>query len=74
MISTIDGGRKFLIETQDAHQRDEDLNAAVEAALQYATKEGMHGILVTRHGHTTFTVAVSGKVPYGQTWEENSPQ
>ncbi|WP_258074004.1 hypothetical protein [Arthrobacter sp. Y81] len=74
MISTIDGGREFLIETNDAHRRDEYLNAAVEAALQYATKEGRHGILVTRHGHTTFTVAVSGKVPYGQTWEENSPQ
>lgn len=74
MISTMDGGRVFLVETDDAHRLDEDLNAAVEAALQFATKEGRHGILVTRHGHTTFTVAVSGKVPYGQTWEEISPQ
>lgn len=62
MISTIDGGHELLVET-DAHRLDEDLNTADKAAIPYATKEGRHGILVTRHGHTTFTVAVSGKVP-----------
>ena len=62
MISTVDGGGEFLIEANPAPRRDGYLNAAVEAVLQYATKEGRHGGLVTRLGHATFTVAVSGNI------------
>jgi hypothetical protein len=55
-----------------AHSPDgveNDLNAAVEIAREHAMKESRHGILVTRHSHTSYTVAVSRDVPYGQTHE-----
>jgi hypothetical protein len=32
-------------------------------------QERRHGILVTQHGYTSYTVAVSRDVPYGQTHE-----
>jgi hypothetical protein len=32
-------------------------------------QECRHGILVTQHGYTSYTVAVSRDVPYGQTHE-----
>ena len=55
-----------------------DLNAAVDIAREHAMTEGRHGILVTQHGYTRYTVAVSRDVPYGQTHErrqqpEDSP-
>lgn len=71
MISTIEAGRTFLVEADAPHEIDRDLNAAVDAALLHAIQDGSQGILVTRHGHSTFTVAVSSKVPYGQTMEED---
>ena len=55
-----------------AHDPDtveNDLNAAVEIAREHAMKECRHGILVTQHGYTSYTVAVSRDVPYGQTHE-----
>lgn len=48
---------------------EKDLNAAVEIAREQAVKERRHGILVTQHGYTSYTVAVSHDVPYGQTPE-----
>ena len=39
------------------------VNAAVDAALERALKDGRFGIPVTRHGHTTFTAALSAEVP-----------
>jgi hypothetical protein len=73
MISTIEVGRTFFVEGNDPHLIEADLNAAVEQARQHAMEEGRHGILVTRHGHTTFTVAVSEDVPFGQTQERQGP-
>jgi hypothetical protein len=73
MISTIEPGEAFFIEAGDPRLLEEELNTAVDAAIQQATEEGRHGILVTRYGNTTFTVAVSAKVPYGQTLEETAP-
>lgn len=73
MISTVEAGRAFFVEANDPRLIDEELNTAVEAAIQQAMEERRYGILVTRHGHTSFTVAVSAKVPYGQTLEENAP-
>lgn len=69
MISTIEAGRTFIVEADDPHLIDAELNDAVEQARQHAMEEGRCGILVTRLGHTTFTVAVSEDVPFGQTRE-----
>ncbi|MCX2749024.1 hypothetical protein OOZ51_14540 [Arthrobacter sp. MI7-26] len=73
MISTIEAGRTFFVEANNPLEIEHDLNAAVDAALMHAMQDGRHGILVTRHGHSSFTVAVSSKVPYGETMEENGP-
>lgn len=48
---------------------ENDLNSAVEIAREHAMKECHHGILVTRHDYTSYTVAVSRDVPFGQTYE-----
>lgn len=48
---------------------EKDLNSAVDIVRTRAMQERRHGILVTRHNYTTFTVAVSRDVPYGQTHE-----
>lgn len=71
MISTIQAGRTLLVEATDPRLIEDDLNSALDAAHLHAMKEARHGILVTRHGHTTFTVAISARVPYGQTVEED---
>jgi hypothetical protein len=47
----------------------ERLDAAEKLAQGRASTEGRHGILVTRHGPTSFTVALSLDVPYGTTQE-----
>ena len=39
MISTVDGGRAFLVETDDARYLDEDLNAVVEAAQKSVRRD-----------------------------------
>ncbi|SEJ77983.1 hypothetical protein SAMN04487917_11353 [Arthrobacter sp. yr096] len=58
-------GQAFFVEATDPRRIDEELNQAVDAAIQYPIREGRHGILVTRTGYTTFTVVISGRVPYG---------
>ncbi len=50
------------------HQLDE----AVRAAMTMATQERRQGILVTRHDHELFTVALSDSVPYGLTLEQQN--
>ena len=57
------------VTAHDADTIESDLNAAVEIAREHAMKECRHGILVTQHGYTSYTVAVSRDVPYGQTHE-----
>lgn len=57
------------ITDHDAGTVEKDLNTAVDIALEYALTEGLHGILVTQHGYASYTVAVSGDVPFGQTRE-----
>lgn len=49
----------------------ERLDAAEKLAQERALREGSHGILVTRHGPTSFTVALSADVPYGTTQERD---
>jgi len=47
------------------------LDAAEKLAREGALREGNHGILVTRHGQTSFTVNLSPAVPYGITQERD---
>ena len=57
------------ITAYDPHTVENALNTAVEMAREHAMQEGRHGILVTQHGYTSYTVAVSRDVPFGQTHE-----
>lgn len=61
------------ITAHDPDTVENDLNAAVEIAREQAMRESRHGILVTQHAYTSYTVAVSRDVPYGQTHERREP-
>jgi hypothetical protein len=65
MITTTETGRVCHVTGDKPQQIEDDLNAAVELIRHEATREGMYGILVTRHAPASFTVAVSAQVPYG---------
>jgi hypothetical protein len=69
MIRTVDDGLSYLVKVNNAAVVDEYLNSAVDLARQYASTTGLCGILVTRHAHDTYTVAVSEAVPFGETRE-----
>jgi hypothetical protein len=69
MIRTVDDGLSYLVKVTNASVVDDHLNSAVELARQYASTTGLCGILVTRHAHDTYTVAVSETVPFGETRE-----
>lgn len=56
----------------DRASMDQQLDAAVAAALARALISKSHGILVTRHSQEKFTVALSEAVPYGETMERLS--
>ncbi|QNE13260.1 hypothetical protein [Pseudarthrobacter sp. NBSH8] len=73
MIRTIDDGLSYLVKVNDASVLDEYLNSAVDLARQYASSIALCGILVTRHAHDTYTVAVSEAVPFGETHERHDP-
>lgn len=57
------------ITAHDPRTIESNLTTAVEMARQHAILEGRHGILVTQHDYTRYTVAVSRDVPFGQTHE-----
>ncbi|BAS12371.1 hypothetical protein AHiyo8_06740 [Arthrobacter sp. Hiyo8] len=57
------------VTAHDPDTIENDLNTAVEIAREHAVKESRHGILVTQHGFTRYTVAISRDVPFGQTLE-----
>jgi hypothetical protein len=69
VITSTETGRIFRVTGDTPRLVSEDLNAAVDLAQEHAMGEGKHGVLVTRHGPSSFTVAVSGEVPYGITLE-----
>jgi len=50
-------------------QLQEDISSAVGLVRLKAVEEGRHGILVTQHSYTEFTVTISQDVPYGVTME-----
>lgn len=53
----------------------EQLESATNEVRHLAMADKRHGILVTRHQHDAFTVALSPDVPYGMTYErEGHPQ
>ncbi|UKA64881.1 hypothetical protein LFT43_14815 [Arthrobacter sp. FW306-04-A] len=53
----------------DRASMDRQLEKAVTDALAWAMRERRRGILVTRHGHDSFTVALSDTVRFGLTRE-----
>jgi hypothetical protein len=53
----------------DRASMQRQLDEAVSAAKAQAMGEGSKGILVTRHGYGSFTVALSDAVPFGLTRE-----
>lgn len=57
------------ITAHDPETIESDLNTAVEIARMHAMQNHSYGILVTQHGYTSYTVAISRDVPYGQTHE-----
>jgi hypothetical protein len=62
------------ITAHDAATIEEELNTAEHQARGSALHDGRHGILVTQHGHYSYTVAVSREVPYGLTLERRQWQ
>lgn len=73
MIRTVEDGLSYLVKVRHASVLDDYLNSAVDLARQYAATTGLCGILVTRHSHDTYTVAVSEAVPFGETRERHDP-
>jgi hypothetical protein len=71
VITTTETGRIYRVTGETRRLVTGDLNAAVELAQRHAMGEGKHGVLVTRHWPSSFTVAVSGDVPYGITQERD---
>lgn len=55
----------------NGHDLDLVLDAAVEAAIEQAIQGPRAGILVTRHTHSSFTLALNQEVPYGTTMERD---
>jgi hypothetical protein len=57
------------VQVGDVSHMDEELDAAEERMRRLALERGDCGILVTRHTHCTFTVALSRDVAFGVTRE-----
>lgn len=69
MITTLIAGSAYRVTGDKPLSIQEDLDSAVQLASLQAMKDGLHGILVTRLGPTSFTVTLSSDVPYGTTQE-----
>lgn len=67
MRSTLD--LTIVVTAIDRASMDRRLDEAVAVARAEAMHERRQGILVTRHGFDSFTVALSDAVPFGQTRE-----
>lgn len=68
MITTLKAGSVYHVTGDEPRSIQEDLDSCVELARHHAL-DGRHGILVTRLGPGSFTVALSAEVPYGVTQE-----
>lgn len=51
----------------------EQLESAHEKVRSFAVSDGRYGVLITRHRHDAYTLAVSPEVPYGMTYERDDP-
>lgn len=58
------------IRIKDKQRLDQQLDAAVEMAIQRALPE-RKGVLVTRHDASHFTVTVTTEVPFGLIYEHD---
>jgi hypothetical protein len=70
-MTTITPELTLTITATDRSSMDRQLNDAVTFAQARAVHQ-RRGILVTRHGHDSFTVAVSDAVPFGMTREHRA--
>jgi hypothetical protein len=61
-----------IVLASDAIGLQEALDEAVALVRGIAIKEGSHGILVTRHSYTKFTVTISKEVPFGLSVERDA--
>ncbi|WP_139006298.1 hypothetical protein [Arthrobacter crystallopoietes] len=50
----------------------EQLEDTHEEVRSFAVSDGRYGVLITRHRHDTYTLAVSPDVPYGMTYERDA--
>lgn len=57
------------VTVSDRASMDRQLDEAVALIRERAPRGGRQGILVTRHGYDSFTVALSDEVPFGLTRE-----
>lgn len=69
MTENLDPPYLLQVRGDDARQIREDLNGAVDQAVNHALRVGRHGVLVTQHSYTFYTVTLSKDVPYGQIQE-----
>jgi hypothetical protein len=70
MTITKGTGPVYHVTGTQLHLIEKHLDSALERAVQQAIASGgRHGILVSRDGPGSFTVALSDGVPYGMTRE-----
>jgi hypothetical protein len=55
----------------DRHDLDEQLDIAVERAIEHALRSPKSGVLVTRHDNERISVQLSDEVPFGTTIERD---
>ncbi|WP_139007345.1 hypothetical protein [Arthrobacter crystallopoietes] len=51
----------------------EQLEGTHEEVRSFAVSDGRYGVLITRHRHDAYSLAVSPDVPYGMTYERDDP-
>lgn len=73
---TADSATPYLLEIRGEQplQISEALNGAVATAVDRAMEIGQHGVLMTQHSHTFYTVSLSQDVPYGQILERRATE
>ncbi|MCZ9884742.1 hypothetical protein [Arthrobacter sp. B2a2-09] len=70
-MTSADNGHMAHIRAFTPQSIEQKINQAVDSAQNRALQEGHHGVKVTRHSPTAFTVAVSPDVAYGWTMEQD---
>jgi len=71
---TENNGTSLLLEVtgHEPPQIRRNLDEAVDRAVFHALQVGSHGVLVTQHSYTLYTVALSTDVPYGEIHERRN--